>query len=466
MDKNKLREYIENCWDNSILPTLIEYIKIPNRSPAFDPKWEQNGYMEDVLNLTIDWIEQNKPTEMTIEIMKSPGRTPLILLQYLGNNPENILMYGHLDKQPEMNGWDEGFGPWTPVVKNDKLYGRGGADDGYAVFASICAINALIKQEIDLPNISIIIEFSEESGSPDLPYYLNKIEHLRTPDLVICLDSGAGNYEQFWMTTSLRGMIGASLRINVLTEGIHSGSGSGIVPSSFRILRELLDRLENSSTGEILLKDFHTEIPEFQLDNIQKFVDTLGSEVFSIYPWFGDITPSTENKIEAVKRRTWKPSLSIVGIDGIPDIKDAGNVLRPFTQVKLSLRLPPLVDAKFAQTKLEEVLQYNPPYNSTISIEFEEPADGWSAPKLSNQLETIINQSSQLFYDKPAVSMGEGGTIPFMAMLGEKYPSAQFVITGVLGPNSNAHGPNEFLNIGYVKKLNCCISYILSNFRK
>ena len=198
----------------------------------------------------------------------------------------------------------------------------------------------------------------------------------------------------------------------------------------------------------------------------KKFVDTLGNEVFSIYPWYENIDPSTENKIEAVKRRTWKPTLSIVGIDGIPNIKDAGNVLRPFTQIKLSLRLPPLVDSKFAQTKLEEVLQYNPPYNSTISIEFEEPADGWSAPKLSNQLETIINQSSQLFYDKPAVSMGEGGTIPFMAMLGEKYPTAQFVITGVLGPNSNAHGPNEFLNIGYVKKLNCCISYILSNFRK
>ena len=422
--------------------------------------------MEDVLNLTLDWIKQNKFDGLNVEVHRINGRTPLLLLQYSGSKPENILMYGHLDKQPEMDGWDEDLGPWKPVIKNEKLYGRGGADDGYAVFASICAINALIDQNIELPNISIIIEFSEESGSHDLPYYLDKLQNLPSPDLVICLDSGVGNYEQFWMTTSLRGMLGASLKVNVLTEGIHSGGGSGIVPSSFRIIRELLNRIENSETGEVMLSDFHTDIPEFQLENIKKFVDTLNEEVISIYPWYENINPSTDDKIEAVKRRTWKPTLSIVGINGIPKIENAGNVLRPFTEIKLSLRLPPLVNAKKAQEKLEKVLLENPPYNASVEIEFEEPADGWSAPKLSKKLKTVVEESSQSFFNKPAVSMGEGGTIPFMAMLGEKYPNAQFVITGVLGPNSNAHGPNEFLYIPYVKNLNCCISYILSNFRK
>ena len=466
MDINRLKKYIASKWDNSIIPILEEYIKIPNKSPAFDPNWEKNGYMEEVLNLSLEWINQNNNGHFNVEVKRIKGKTPLILAQYNGQNYENILMYGHLDKQPEMTGWDKDLSPWKPVIKNDKLYGRGGADDGYAVFASICAINALIEQNIPLPNISIIIEFSEESGSPDLPFYLDKLNDLPSPDLVICLDSGAGNYEQFWMTTSLRGMIGATLKVNVLTEGIHSGGGSGIVPSSFRIIREILDRVENSITGEILIDDLFVEIPQFQKDNIEKFVDTLQDEVFSSYPWYENTNPSTEDKIEAVKRRTWKPTLSIVGMNGIPEIKDAGNVLRPNTEVKLSFRLPPLVDSILAQKKLEKILIENPPYNATVSVEFEEPADGWSAPNLSENLKDVVNKASLEFYNKPAVSMGEGGTIPFMAMLGEKYPNAQFVITGVLGPNSNAHGPNEFLHIPYVKKLNCCISYIISNFRK
>ena len=176
MDNNKLKNYIENFWDDSIIPTLEEYIKIPNKSPTFDPNWEENGFMEDVLNLTLDWIKQNKFDGLNVEVHRNNGRTPLLLLQYSGSKPDNILMYGHLDKQPEMDGWDEDLGPWKPVIKNEKLYGRGGADDGYAVFASICAINALIDQNIELPNISIIIEFSEESGSPDLPYYLDKLQ--------------------------------------------------------------------------------------------------------------------------------------------------------------------------------------------------------------------------------------------------------------------------------------------------
>ena len=466
MNIDKLKKYIESEWNSSIIPILKKYIKIPNKSPAFDPLWEENGYIEEALNLTLNWIEKNNNGEFYFEVKRIKGRTPLIFIEYKGQKKENILMYGHLDKQPEMTGWEKSLGPWKPVIKNEKLYGRGGADDGYAIFASICAINALIEQNIPLPSITIIIEFSEESGSPDLPIHLDKLNTLASPDLVICLDSGAGNYEQFWMTTSLRGMVGATLRVNVLTEGIHSGGASGIVPSSFRIIREILNRVEDPKTGNILINDFHTEIPQFQLENIKTFVKTLKGDLFRSYPWYGNTEPSTLDEIEAVKRRTWKPTLSIVGIDGVPDIKDAGNVLRPNTDLKLSFRIPPLVNSKKAQIKLNKILTENPPYNSNIEIEFDEPADGWSAPKLSENLNKVINQSSYEFYKKPAISMGEGGTIPFMAMLGEKYPEAQFIITGVLGPNSNAHGPNEFLHIPYVKKLNCCISYILAHYSK
>ena len=467
MDEEKLLTYVNCFWDKSIIPILQEYIKIPNKSPSFDPLWEEHGYMLKALNLAVSWIKNNINNRFSLEIKSIKGRTPLIFIKYNGELSENILMYGHLDKQPEMVGWDDDLGPWNPVIKNNKLYGRGGADDGYALFASICSINALIEQNIKLPNISIIIEFSEESGSPDLPYYLNLLnKDLPKPDLIICLDSGTGNYEQFWMTTSLRGMIGATIRIDVLEEGVHSGGASGLVPSSFRILRQILSRIEDELTGEILIDDIYPEIPSYRKQDIKECIKVLGKEIFTFFPWSDKISPTTFDPEKAVMKLTWEPALSLVGIDGVPKVTDAGNVLRPYTEVKFSLRIPPLVDTKKIKEKLKNIILSDTPYNSKIILEFEETADGWNAPELSTELKNIVNKASIALYDKPAICMGEGGTIPFMAMLGKKYPKAQFIITGVLGPGSNAHGPNEFLNIPYVKKLNCCISYIIKNFRK
>lgn len=466
LKSDEIRKYIEDFWEKEIIPEMMEYIKIPNKSPAFDSDWEKNGYMDDVLELVLKWIEKHKPDTLKVSVKKIEGRTPLIILDYPGTKDGNILMYGHLDKQPEMEGWRESTGPWTPLLENDKLYGRGGADDGYAVFAVMATILALRKFNLDHAGITGIIEFSEESGSPDLPAYLNEFENeIGKPDLVVCLDSGAGNYDQFWMTTSLRGLIGVSVRIDVLNEGVHSGGASGLVPSSFRILRQLLSRIEDEYTGKIKIDEFYTEIPEYRKEDMEDCVNVLGEEIISVFPWFESMEPSTQNLTEALKKLTWEPTLSVVGVSGAPDVDNAGNVLRPYTEVKLSLRLPPTVDSKSAQEKLKTILLDNPPYNAKITLDFEEPADGWSAPEMSEDLSNSVNDASVKWFGKPAVSMGEGGTIPFMAMLGEKYPAAQFVITGVLGPESNAHGPNEFLHIPFVKVLNCCIVDIVKNYK-
>jgi acetylornithine deacetylase/succinyl-diaminopimelate desuccinylase-like protein len=386
------------------------------------------------------------------------------MIEIPGDRPGNVLMYGHLDKQPEMEGWHDGYGPWEPVMKNNKLYGRGGADDGYAMFASLGVVQALKDQGIALPRILILIEFCEESGSPDLPYYIDEcsdiIGHV---DLVVCLDSGAGNYEQFWTTVSLRGMIACELRAQVLTEGVHSGSASGLVPSSFRVLRQLISRIEDEMTGEIKVSAMHTSIPEHRIAEVNQMVDTLGGKT-EAFPWFDKMNASTLDPVEGMLRRTWEPTLSVVGMDGIPPIKDGGNVLRPYTAVKLSFRLPPDVNCHIAMDAVNKILMEDPPYKAMISVNWEEPANGWNAPKLTPWLEESIQVASNTFYGKPALAMGEGGTIPFMAMLGEKFPEAQFVITGVLGPGSNAHGPNEFIHIPFAKKLSACIGYILNQF--
>ena len=466
MNSKNLKKHIHDFWDSEIVPTLVDYIKIPNKSPSFDPDWEKHGHMDKVLNLAANWTEKNKPVGSEMIIKNSPGRTPLLLLDIPGTKEGNILMYGHLDKQPEMEGWNDDLGPWKPVIKDEKLYGRGGADDGYALFASIASINALKEQKIDHPRILVLIEFSEESGSPDLPHYIDLCSDIiGSPDLVICLDSGAGDYKRFWTTTSLRGLIGLKMKVSVLKEGVHSGGASGHVPSSFRIARSLLSRLEDEKTGEILLKELNTEIPDYRIEETKNLVSILGNEVVEEFPWANGMKPSTNDNVEGVLRRTWRPALSIVGSDGMPSTANAGNVLRPYTTLQLSMRIPPMVDPKKAVDAIEKILKDDIPYGASIELEFEEAAEGWNAPESKTWLLEAIEKASKKYFNQMPCTIGEGGTIPFMAMLGKQFPEAQFVITGVLGPQSNAHGPNEFLHIPFAKNLTCCISSIITDFQ-
>ena len=466
MNSENLKKHIHDFWDSEIVPTLVDYIKIPNKSPSFDPDWEKHGHMDKVLNLAANWTEKNKPVGSEMIIKKSPGRTPLLLLDIPGTKEGNILMYGHLDKQPEMEGWNDDLGPWKPVIKDEKLYGRGGADDGYALFASIASINALKEQKIDHPRILVLIEFSEESGSPDLPHYMDLCSDIiGSPDLVICLDSGAGDYKRFWTTTSLRGLIGLKMKVSVLKEGVHSGGASGHVPSSFRIARSLLSRLEDEKTGEILLEELNTEIPDYRIEETKNLVSILGNEVVEEFPWKNGMKPSTNDNVEGVLRRTWRPALSIVGSDGMPSTANAGNVLRPYTTLQLSMRIPPMVDPKKAVNAIEKILKDDIPYGASVELEFEEAAEGWNAPESKTWLLDAIEKASKKYFNQMPCTIGEGGTIPFMAMLGKQFPEAQFVITGVLGPQSNAHGPNEFLHIPFAKNLTCCISSIITDFQ-
>lgn len=466
MNEDLLKKHINNFWDTEITPTIIDYIKIPNKSPSFDPDWEEHGHMEKVLKLAVAWTEKNKPKGSELIVKKSPNRTPLIMLDVPGTTEGNILMYGHLDKQPEMEGWEEGLGPWTPVLRDEKLYGRGGADDGYALFASVASINALKEQNISHPRILVLIEFSEESGSPDLPHYMELCSELiGTPDLVVCLDSGAGDYKRFWTTTSLRGLIGLKMKVEVLEEGIHSGGASGHVPSSFRIARGLLSKIEDEKTGKVLVEELHTDIPDYRIKETKKLVSILGDELVKEFPWKDEMKPSTEDIAEGVLRRTWRPALSIVGSDGLPATANAGNVLRPYTTLQLSMRIPPMVDPQKGVDAIKKVLEKNIPYNATVELDFEEAAEGWNAPETEKWLIDAIEKASNSYFKQMPGSIGEGGTIPFMAMLGEQFPKAQFVITGVLGPKSNAHGPNEFLHIPFAKKLTCCISSILADYK-
>jgi acetylornithine deacetylase/succinyl-diaminopimelate desuccinylase-like protein len=308
----------------------------------------------------------------------------------------------------------------------------------------------------------ILIEASEESGSPDLPAYIDHLaDRLGQPSLVVCLDSGCGNYEQLWSTTSLRGLVTGTLEVRVLEEGVHSGDASGVVPSSFRILRQLLDRVDHAETGVVVDAAFHAEIPLARRDQARIAAEALGESVHAKFPFVEGMRPAAQELDELVLNRTWRPALSITGADGLPPLAQAGNVLRPRTALKLSLRLPPTTNAKGAGERLRALLEASPPYGASVRFDLDEPGGGWDAPPLAPWLEAAVDRASQTHFGRPAVYMGEGGSIPFMGMLGARFPEAQFLITGVLGPGSNAHGPNEFLHVPTGKRLTACVAQIL-----
>src|SRR5882762_10533233 len=197
-----------------------------------------------------------------------------------------------------MIGWGEGLGPWTPVRRGNRLYGRGAGDDGYAAFAALTAIEALQAQGVRHSRCVVLIEASEESGSPDLPAYVEKLAERIRPGLVVCLDSGCGDYEHLWATTSLRGVVSGTLKVEVLGEGVHSGAASGIVPSSFRLLRQVLDRLEDHRTGKILVEECHVEIPPGRLAEVRAVATVLGDEVLRRFPLVPGMRPVTLDPVE------------------------------------------------------------------------------------------------------------------------------------------------------------------------
>ena len=472
----ELLAHASASWDRHVIPQLKDYIAIPAKSPMFDADWAKNGYLDLVVRNAATWVEAQKVPGLKLEVLRLEGRTPVIFFEIEGTKEgatQTALMYGHLDKQPEFSGWRSDLGPWTPKIEDDKLYGRGGADDGYAIYAAIASIQALKEQGVAHPRIVGLIETCEESGSGDLLPYVDMLrDRLGDVGLVVCLDSGAGNYDQLWLTTSLRGNVTGTLKVEILTEGIHSGDSSGVVPSSFRILRHVLDRLEDSSTGRLLPGAFHCDIPGDRITQARATADILGEAVWNRFPWAcgadgGFALPTTTDNVEALLNRTWRPTLSVTGVDGMPPVSNAGNVLRPYTAFKLSLRLPPLVDGNEAAQALKTLLEDNAPYNAKVTFHPDGRvgqwgATGWNAPSLSSWLEESLNAASNAHFGAPCGYIGQGGTIPLMNVLEKGFPKAQMMVCGVLGPKSNAHGPNEFLHLPYGKKLTAAVAQVIA----
>ena len=464
LDTAAVSAHVDQAWDTEILDVLCDYIAIPNVSPAFDADWRANGHMDRASALLRDWCASRDLDEMKVEVQQLDGRTPLIVCELPATDAdlagETVVLYGHLDKQPEMVGWRDDLGPWTPVLDGDRLFGRGGADDGYATFASLAGIEALRAAGGRHARLLVLIEASEESGSPDLPAHLDALgDRLGDVSLVIGLDSGCATYDRLWTTTSLRGVLVGDLSVEVLTEGVHSGAAGGVVPSSFRVLRQLLDRIEDADTGRVLVDECWAAIPDERRAQITATAEEIAGDLS--FPWAGSTGPGDRSAAELLLARTWEPSLAYVGVDGLPATARAGNVLRPSTTLRLSIRLAPTADPQAAAEATQAALESDPPNSATVRFTVRGAEGGWNAPETAPWLAEAIDAASVAGWGRPSSAMGEGGTIPFMGMLGARFPEAQFLIAGVLGPGSNAHGPNEFLHVPTARRLTAAVAHVL-----
>lgn len=466
---HKIYEQMNHLWDDSVEEALKEYVRLPALSPDFDRDWEKNGILHESLMQAKAWAEKQGIVGLHCEIIQHPGFTPCLFVEIKAQNRPvsegSVFLYGHLDKQPENHGWDEDKGPWKPVIQNGRLYGRGSVDDGYAFYTSLSAIKALQTLGIAHPRCVGLFETCEESASRHYEEYLEDCaQKIGNIGLVVALDSCSGDYDRLWVTDTLRGMIGGAIEVRTLTAGVHSGEASGIVPGSFMILRHLLDRIEDSRTGEIIPRVFHTGIPPEACEQTREVAQIEGDQIWKAYPWYGATEPLTKDPFEGLLNRNWRPELTVTGIDGIPSVENGGNVMRPFTRAKIGLRLPPDVDAQTASKEFGRIVTENPPFNADVHFEPVVASNGWVAPRRARWLKEAFSVSSETLWGEEPGFLGMGGSIPLLNVFTSRWPHAQYMVAGALGPGSNAHGPNESLHIEYCKKLISSVAYVIAKY--
>jgi acetylornithine deacetylase/succinyl-diaminopimelate desuccinylase-like protein len=462
-----MQQSIRRAWDTDVPSSLSELVAIPALSPLFDADWARSGHLDAVVEHVRAWLLRRRIPGASVEVIRLPGRTPLLVMDVaategVGAGVGTVLLYGHLDKQPPCGEWSAGLGPWTPVRRGNRLYGRGAVDDGYSGYAAATAIEAVLGAGGRHARCVVLLETSEESGSPDLPDYLELLRpRLGEVSLVVCLDTGGKDYERLWLSTSLRGMVSANVTVRVLSAGLHSGLASGIVPSSFRIMRALLDRLEDAGTGEILLPEMHAEIPAERIAEVTAGVEAAPGAMRTAFSVADGVRLVSDDEVELALNGTWRPTLSVIGAAGFPAPIDAGNVLRPDSTLSLSFRLPPTADSHAALDAFRTAMTTDVPYGAQVEVTHVSAEDGWNAPPLAPWLRSTLDELSPAVFGQPWSTVGIGGSIPFMGLLAETYPDAQFVVTGAAGRDSNAHVPDEWLDLDQAARVSQAVAMIL-----
>ena len=474
MDPKGCVEFCTKAWSEggSALEGLKMFVRIPNLSPQYDEGYHTNGLIHKALHDVGDWIKSQGLKHVEITYFEEKGREPLLYVE-IGSTAEkevpSILTYGHLDKMPHLDaeGWGEGLSATNPVVKGRKVYGRGTNDDGYNPFCVVTAVKYLEENNLPHPKVIMLLESGEESGDDEIQIYLKDLRsRIGDVGVIMVLDAEAQDYDTLWCCTSLRGVVMGVLDIQHLATPCHSGMATGMVPSTFRIARMLLSRIEDEQTGEIKLKEAHIEIPQNRIDSCNEIAKQLGERCVEIVTLLPGAKHLSEDRGELLIGKGWKPGLAVTGADGIPSVANGSNVIRTRTSLKLSLRIPPGVKSEVVAEAMKKELERDPPYGAKVTYKPLGAGNGWFGRDFDEKTQKALDQSSIDVFGQKSLLYGEGGSIPLCNLLQELWPNAQLLVTGAAGTDSNPHGYDESLDLPYTSQFTASISLFLNNLSK
>ena len=469
MDTNSLKKYIEKQFTLNVLPNLMNFIRIPNLSPLFDPNWNKNGLLLKAANLIVSYAKSLNIKNAEINLLQDSPYTPLIFIDIPAsrqNDERTVLFYAHYDKQPYGTGWDEDKSPTNPVIIDGHLYGRGSADDGYASFSILTAIKTCQEYNCPMPRICCIFEGAEESRDVDLKYYFNKLMPVLGQNIIafIPLDAGCSDYNRLWMTNSLRGYFDFDVNIETLQQESHYGpEASGIIAENLFLVRKLYDGIIDSTNGEFKLEEFKVDqIPSIIEEQMQKEIEVVGEDYIKNIPLYDGVSPLKNDVRELMINNRWKPTCNILGMDNCPKMEDRGFGVNPSIKVHFSMRVPPLINKDKAIDALKIALTSNTFFGAKVSLGYYEFGEGTVLANMTNRTKNVLNKASLEFFGNEMIFNGGGGSIPFITYFKSFYPNTDIICTGVLGADSHEHGPNENLNIEACKKMICVLCYFLS----
>ena len=471
MDTELLKKYVDKQFTLNILPNLMNFIRIPNLSPLFDPNWKTNGYLFKAANLIVSYAKSLNIKNAEINLLQDSGHTPMVFIEIPAsrkNDNRTVIFYGHYDKQPYGTGWDKDKSPTNPVIVDGRLYGRGSADDGYASFSILTAIKTCQEFNCLMPRICCLFEGAEESTDADLKYYFDKLIPILGDNVVafIPLDSGCPDYDRLWMANSLRGIVDIDVNIQTLDQESHYGpEASGIIAENLFLMRKIYDGLVDSTNGEFKLEEFkiaEDKIPAIVMEQMQKEIEIVGDNFIKNIPLYEGVSPLKTDVKELMINNRWKPSCFILGIDNCPKTEDRGFGVSSGINVRMSIRIPPTVDKNKAIEALKKALSDNIYFGAQVKLGYLDYGEGVLLANMSNKVKNILNKASLEFFGNESVFTGVGGSIPFIGYFQSKYPNTDIICTGIVGSDSHEHGPNENLNIEACKKMVCVLCYFLS----
>jgi acetylornithine deacetylase/succinyl-diaminopimelate desuccinylase-like protein len=469
MDTNSLKKYIEKQFTINVLPNLMNFIRIPNLSPLFDPNWNKNGLLLKAANLIVSYAKSLNIKNAEINLLQDSPYTPLIFIDIPAsrqNDERTILFYAHYDKQPYGTGWDEDKSPTNPVIIDGHLYGRGSADDGYASFSILTAIKTCQEYNCPMPRICCIFEGAEESRDVDLKYYFNKLIPVLGQNIIafIPLDAGCSDYNRLWMTNSLRGYFDFDVNIETLQQESHYGpEASGIIAENLFLVRKLYDGIIDSTNGEFKLEEFKVDqIPAIIEEQMQKEIEVVGEDYIKNIPLYDGVSPLKSDVRELMINNRWKPTCNILGMDNCPKMEDRGFGVNPSIKVHFSMRVPPLINKDKAIDALKIALTSSTFFGAKVSLGYYEFGEGTVLANMTNRTKNVLNKASLEFFGNEMIFNGGGGSIPFITYFQSFYPNTDIICSGILGTDSHEHGPNENLNIEACKKMICVLCYFLS----